>query len=83
LEGFRQIDDKTVFDISVSPRRRLQPTFQGMIAVQDENFALIEVDLRPGESVMFPPPFKNSVFGIDNSFPILAEISGYQLISSF
>lgn len=62
LEGFRQIDDKTVFDISVSPRRRLQPTFEGMIAILDEDFALIEVDLRPGESVMFPPPIQE--FGL-------------------
>jgi hypothetical protein len=85
LEGFRQIDDKTVFDISVTPRRRLQPTFQGMIAVQDEDFALIEVDLRPGESVMFPPPIQEfglwyrqqfSNFGGDFWLPVDIRIDG-------
>lgn len=85
LEGFRQLDDKTVFDISVSPRRRLQPTFEGKIAVLDEDFALIEVDLRPGESVMFPPPIQEfglaykqqfSNFGRDFWLPVDVRIEG-------
>jgi hypothetical protein len=62
LEGYRQLDDKTVYDILVTPRRRLQPTFEGHIAVLGEDYALIEVDLRPGESVMFPPPIQE--FGL-------------------
>lgn len=85
LEGFRQLDDKTVFDISVTPRRRLQPTFEGKIAVLDEDFALIEVDLRPGESVMFPPPIQEfglaykqqfSNFGRDFWLPVDVRIEG-------
>lgn len=85
LEGFRQIDDKTVFDIAVWPRRRLQPTFEGMISVLDEDFALIEVDLRPGESVMFPPPIQEfglwyrqqfSNFGGDFWLPVDVRIEG-------
>lgn len=68
LEGFRQLDDKTVFDISVRPKRRLQPTFEGMIAVLDEDFALIEVDLRPGESVMFPPPIQEFGLAYEQQF---------------
>jgi len=85
LEGFRQIDDKTVFDISVTPRRRLQPTFEGHIAVLDDDFALIEVDLRPGESVMFPPPIQEfglwyrqqfSNFGGDFWLPVDIRIDG-------
>jgi hypothetical protein len=68
LEGFRQLDDKTVFDISVRPKRRLQPTFEGMIAVLDEDYALIEVDLRPGESVMFPPPIQEFGLAYEQQF---------------
>ncbi len=68
LEGFRQLDDKTVFDISVSPKRRLQPTFEGRIAVLDEDFALIEVELKPGESVMFPPPIQEFGLAYEQQF---------------
>ena len=68
LEGFRQLDDKTVFDISVSPKRKLQPTFEGVIAVLDEDFALIEVDLKPGESVMFPPPIQEFGLAYEQQF---------------
>jgi len=68
LEGFRQLDDKTVFDISVSPKRKLQPTFEGRIAVLDEDFALIEVELKPGESVMFPPPIQEFGLAYEQQF---------------
>jgi len=85
LEGFRQLDNKTVFDILVTPKRRLQPTFEGMIAVLDEDFALIEVELKPGESVMFPPPIQEfglaykqqfSNFGGDYWLPVDVWIDG-------
>ena len=85
LEGFRQIDDQTVFDISVRPKRRLQPTFEGHIAILDEDYAMIEADLRPGESVMFPPPIQEfglwykqqfSNFGGEFWFPVDVIIEG-------
>jgi len=58
LEGQRQRDDKIVYDISVNPKSKLQPTFIGRVAVLDEEFALLEVDLKPGDAVMFPMPIK-------------------------
>lgn len=85
LEGYRQLDDKTVYDISVTPRRALQPTFEGRIAVLGEDYALIEVDLRPGESVLFPPPIQEfglwyqqqfSNFGGDFWLPVDVRIEG-------
>lgn len=85
LEGFRELDGKTVYDISVRPRRRLQPTFEGKIAVLDEDYALIEVDLRPSESVIFPPPIQElgfsyrqqfSNFGQDFWLPVDVRIEG-------
>lgn len=85
LEGFRQLDDKTVFDISVTPRRRLQPTFEGKIAILDEDFAMIEVDLRPSDAMMFPPPIQEfglayqqqfSNFGRDFWLPVDVRING-------
>ncbi|UCF64379.1 MAG: carboxypeptidase-like regulatory domain-containing protein [bacterium] len=59
LVGQRQRDDKIVYDISVNPKSKLQPTFIGRVAVLDEEFALLEVDLKPGEAVMFPMPIKD------------------------
>jgi hypothetical protein len=54
----RMRDDKVVYDIRVTPAGRLQPTFEGMISVLDEEFALIEVDLKPYKSIIFPWPIQ-------------------------
>ncbi len=59
LEGQRQRDNLIVYDISVKPKGKLQPTFVGHIAVLDSVFALLEVDLKPGESILFPPPVQS------------------------
>jgi hypothetical protein len=62
LDGFRQQDGTTVFDILISPKRRLQPTFVGRISVLDDVFAMIFADVKPSESVRFPPPIQE--FGL-------------------
>ncbi len=62
LDGFRQQDGVTVFDILISPKRKLQPTFVGKISVLDETFAMIFADVKPSESVRFPPPIQE--FGL-------------------
>lgn len=62
LEGFRMMDGRTVFDISIRPKNRLQPTFVGMLSILDEEFAMIHADVVPSESVMFPPPIQE--FGL-------------------
>jgi hypothetical protein len=71
LEGRRHLDDKVVYDISLWPKSKLQTAFMGLwpksklqtafmgrIAVLDEEFAMIESDLKPGESILFPPPIQ-------------------------
>ncbi len=58
LEGRRYLDDKTVFDISVTPKGKLQPTFTGRISILDEDYAMIEVELKPSEAMLFPPPIQ-------------------------
>lgn len=58
LDGYRQLDDKTVYDISVTPKSKLQPTFKGRISVLDEAYAVISVDLEPSDSILFPPPIR-------------------------
>jgi hypothetical protein len=85
LIGLRSIDNLTVFDIKVTPRRKLQPTFEGMIAVLDSAYALLEIDLKPNDALIFPPPIQKydlwftqqfSNFGGDYWFPIDVRIRG-------
>ena len=85
LEGYRMLDDKVVFDISVSPKSKLSSAFKGKIAILDEDYALIEVDLVPSESMLFPPPIKEfklyykqqfNNFGGDYWLPVDVRIKG-------
>ena len=48
--GQRYLDDKVVFDISVEPKNKLQAAFVGRVAVLDEDFALLEVELAPSRA---------------------------------
>ena len=50
LTGKRYLDDKVVFDISVEPKNKLQAAFVGRVAVLDEDFALLEVELAPSRA---------------------------------
>jgi len=56
LIGQRKLDDKIVFDIKLIPTSKLQPTFVGRISVLDEVYAMIDVDLKPNDTILFPPP---------------------------
>ncbi len=53
LSGERNLNNKTVFDILVKPKSKLQPLFSGRISVLDEVFAMIEVDLKNSGSMNF------------------------------
>lgn len=50
------MDGKPVYKIGVTPSRRLQPAFEGTAFVLGEEYALLEVDLKPNSVVNFPPP---------------------------
>ncbi|MCE5252553.1 DUF5686 and carboxypeptidase regulatory-like domain-containing protein [bacterium] len=68
LTGKRKIDDTTVFDISVTPKTILQPTLVGSLSVLDGEFALIRVQLQPGEMILFPPPIDNVRLTFEQQF---------------
>lgn len=85
LEGRRHRDDRVVYDISLEPKSRLQTAFTGRIAVLDEVYAMIAVDLKPSESLIYPPPIQEwdvhyrqqfSDFGQDFWLPVDVRIEG-------
>jgi hypothetical protein len=85
LVEFTSIDDKIVFEISVEPKRKLQPLFEGTIFVLDEEYALLSVKLKPNNVIVFPPPVQDfnlyyeqqfSNFGGDFWLPVDVRIDG-------
>lgn len=45
LENRRSQDGKIVYDIDLTPKSKLQPSFSGSISILDEAYALLEADL--------------------------------------
>lgn len=85
LEGRRHRDDQVVYDISLEPKSKLKTAFSGRIAVLDEVYAMIAVDLKPSESLIYPPPIQEwnvqyrqqfSNFGQDFWLPVDVRIEG-------
>lgn len=68
LEGYRYRDDQLVYDISLRPKSKLQSAFNGTVAVLDEAYALLEVDLVPNESFMFPVPIQGFEIAYQQQF---------------
>ena len=62
LLDYERIDDQLIYKIDVQPRRQLQPTFEGTIYVLADDYALLEVNLRPGNVITFPPPAQEVSF---------------------
>ena len=58
VTGRRYLHDQMIYDISVKPRNKLVSGFEGQVSVLDSVFALVAVDLKPGQSFLFPPPVK-------------------------
>ncbi len=90
LSGYRYQDNKLIYEIGVTPKKKLQPTFIGKIEVRDEDYALISVDLKPGPSFLFPPPIKQlnlsyrqqfNNFGKEFWLPVDMRINGKVKIS--
>lgn len=85
LVEYTSIDNKIVFEISVEPKRKLQPLFEGTIFVLDQEFALLSVKLKPNNVIVFPPPVQDfslyyeqqfSNFGGDFWLPVDVRIEG-------
>ncbi|MEX0746731.1 MAG: DUF5686 family protein, partial [Rhodothermales bacterium] len=68
LEGTRVLDSLAVYDISVSPRRSTSTAFVGSVAVLDSAFAMLEAQLAPGESFIFPVPIQKYEVTLSQQF---------------
>ena len=58
VTGRRYLHDQLIYDISVSPRNKLVSGFEGLVSVLDSVYAMVAVELKPGQSFLFPPPIK-------------------------
>ena len=58
MTGERRLGDKTVIDIDIRPKNKLQPTFVGRVSVLYEDAAMIDVDVKPNQAMLFPTPIK-------------------------
>ncbi len=79
------LDNQTVYEIEVTPARKLQPLFKGTAYVLADEYALLEVDLVPNDVVTFPAPIKSfktsyeqqfNNFGQDFWLPVDVRIGG-------
>jgi len=79
------LDNQTVYEIEVTPARKLQPLFKGTAYILANEYALLEVDLVPNDVVTFPAPIKSfktsyeqqfNNFGQDFWLPIDVRIGG-------
>lgn len=84
LSGTRARDNQLVYDIEVQPKSKLGSGFVGTIAVLDSAYAMLDVDLAPGDAFFFPPPIKGlsvayrqqfSRFGSDVWLPVDFQLS--------
>ena len=64
----QMLDDKTVYVISINPKSKLQPALVGTISILDEEFAMIDLDLKPSRAIMFPVPLNNFSFAVKQKF---------------
>jgi hypothetical protein len=62
------LNGQLVYKIQVSPKRPLQPLFEGYVWVLDEVFAMIKIDLTPNDVVRFPAPIKEMSMAYQQQF---------------
>lgn len=57
-----------MYEISVTPGKKLQPLFEGTVSVLGGEYALLDVELTPNDAVFFPPPIKGLNLQYSQSF---------------
>ena len=59
-----------IYEVSVSPKTKLQPTFTGRLFILDEAFVIIRAELKPSRSVA-------STFGIDSQVDFIQQFQNF------
>ncbi len=73
LEGERSVEGISVYDIAVEPKNRFISGFRGRVSILDSVFAMIDAELRPGDSFLFPPPIQHYEVTYRQQFSSFAE----------
>ena len=81
LVNFSKIDDKIIYEIDVTSKRKLQPLFEGTIFVQDIDYSMIAVRLKPNDVIVFPLLYKSLICIMNSNLAILEGNSGCLLTS--
>ncbi len=68
LTGRRKMDDRIIYDIDVKPKHSLKTAFNGRVAVLDSVYALVEVELTPNRTFLFPPPVREFTIAMRQQF---------------
>lgn len=68
LNEIHSLDNQIVYEIKVTSKRKLQPLFEGTIFVLGEDYALLEVELKPNSVVNFPAPVQNFKMSYSQQF---------------
>lgn len=84
LVARRLMDNRTVYNIEVTQKKRLQPSFTGTVSVLDSVYAMIGADLKPGRGIILPRPILGFDITISQQFtgeegiwlPVDARIAG-------
>lgn len=85
LVDIHSIDRQMVYEIKATGKRKLQPLFEGTIFVLGDDYALLEVKLKPNAVISFPAPVQDfnlsysqqfSNFGGEYWLPVDVRIEG-------
>ncbi|MDR9415383.1 MAG: DUF5686 family protein [Gracilimonas sp.] len=85
LEDIQSLDGQVVYELKVTSKRKLQPLFEGTIFVLGEEYAVLEMDLKPNSVIQFPAPIQDfdlsykqqfSNFGGEFWLPVDVRIEG-------
>ncbi len=80
----RSIDDRSVYDLYLSPRNASHPTFIGIVSVLADEHTMIGVEVRPARFVNFPLPvaawdvfYHQQFFSVDSLWvPVDLRLTG-------
>jgi len=68
LVGERIINDKILYEITVSPKTKLQPVFKGKISILVPDYAMVGIDLETADHIIYPMPIQDVYYHFTQQF---------------